>query len=530
MRLGTFSTALGLLLGLSIAESNLTTPQSSHQILQGDFKPPPVWENTNLVRTTNLEKGYVRETINVVVTNKDGSPQSEYYIPFDYDTMGKVGWLEVRDKKNADKEPYQVTTAALAAVLSSDRTASPYELISNHELSCTDHHRSTQYFVVHFSEPVHPKDQTTLSISYNILGALAPLPASIKQDEKQYLSYSFSAYVPSAYTTLKQKTNLKFPSADIPEFTSTTGLTSSTDPERQGSKFTYGTYDTSTIPLGTLHPVTVRYEFTQPILTCSLLERDLEVSHWGGNLAVEERYNLHNTGAKLSNHFSRVAWATSNFYMQSGQLATSALRELKVPLKAGSSDPYFTDDIGNVSTSRFRPNSLRDASLELKPRYPLFGGWHYSFRIGWNNALSSVLRHLKSAPDTYILSVPLLEGPRMPEGMQYEHFTFRIILPEGATITNYQLSNGNGVPAGEWEQSLHHTFMDTLGRTQLTYRAINVVDEVRDQGVEVLVTYRYTTMAAMRKPLSIVGAVFAVFCVAWAVGSVDTSIGRKAKS
>lgn len=120
----------------------------------------------------------------------------------------------------------------------------------------------------------------------------------------------------------------------------------------------------------------------------------------------------------------------------------------------------------------------------------------------------------------------------MPEGIQYEHFTFRIILPEGATITSYSLSpsNNSGVPAGEWEQSLHHTFMDTLGRTQLTFRAINVVDEVRDQGVEVLVTYKYTTMAAMRKPLSIVGAVFAVFCVAWAVGSVDTSIGRKAKS
>ena len=524
MRLGTFSTALGLLLGLSTAESNLTIPQSSHQILQGDFKPPPVWENTNLVRTTNLEKGYVRETINVVVTNTDGSPQSEYYMPFSYDAMSRVGWLEVRDKKNAEKEPYHVTTAALAAVLSSDGTA------------------STQYFVVHFPEPVHPKDQTTLSISYNILGALAPLPASIKQDEKQYLSYSFSAYVLSAYTTLKQKTNLKFPSADIPEYTTTTGLTSATDPERQGSKFTYGTYDTSNIPPGTAHPVTVRYEFTKPILTCSLLERDLEVSHWGGNLAVEERYNLHNTGASLSNQFSRVAWATSNFYMQSGQLATSALRELKVPLKPGSSDPYFTDDIGNVSTSRFRPNALRDASLELKPRYPLFGGWHYAFRIGWNNALSSFLRHLKSSSSssssgpgdsTYILAVPLLEGPRMPEGIQYEHFTFRLILPEGATITSYALSpsNNSGVPAGEWQQSLHHTFMDTLGRTQLTFRAINVVDEVRDQGVEVLVTYKYTTMAAMRKPLSIVAAVFAVFCVAWAVGSVDTSIGRrKAKS
>lgn len=126
MRLGVFSTALALVLGVSVADSNLTTPQSSQQILHGDFKPPQVWENTNLVRTTNLEKGYVRETINVVVTNKDKEPQSEYYIPFDYDMMGKIGWLEVRDKKNAEKDAFSVTTAALAAVLSEDGSSSQY--------------------------------------------------------------------------------------------------------------------------------------------------------------------------------------------------------------------------------------------------------------------------------------------------------------------------------------------------------------------------------------------------------------------
>ena len=209
--------------------------------------------------------------------------------------------------------------------------------------------------------------------------------------------------------------------------------------------------------------------------------------------------------------------------MQSGQLATSALRELKVPLKPGSVDPYFTDDIGNVSTSRYRPNAIRDASLELKPRYPVFGGWNYSFKIGWNNALSSFLRKLKTPADTYVLAVPLLEGPRMPEGIQYEHFTFRIILPEGASNVRYEIlgSKGEGVsaaPSAYWEQSLHKTFMDTLGRTELKLTAINMVDEVRDQGMEVLVTYQYTTISALRKPISIVLGVFGVFVVAWAVG------------
>lgn len=216
---------------------------------------------------------------------------------------------------------------------------------------------------------------------------------------------------------------------------------------------------------------------------------------------------------------------------QGGVGATTALRELKVPLKPGSVDPYFTDDIGNVSTSRYRPNTLRDASLELKPRYPVFGGWKYSFRIGWNNALSSFVRKLKSQSDTYILAVPLLEGPRMPEGIQYEQLRFRIILPEGSSNINYELSQGGetAMPRGGWEVGLHKSFMDTLGRTELVFSTTNVVDDVRDQGVMVYVTYTYGLGAALRKPVSIVAGMLGVFVVVWALGTVDVGIGKGGK-
>ena len=335
--------------------------------------------------------------------------------------------------------------------------------------------RPTQYYIIHFAEPLPPNSQITLSISYSLLSSLTPLPATVKQDGKQYLTYSFSAYAPSAYTTVKQKTRVKFPSTDIPEYTTTTGLTSATDPEKQGSTFSYGTYDTSKTPPGTKYPVTVRYEFTKPVLACSLLERDIEVSHWGGNLATEERYWLRHDGAQLSHPFSRVSWASAAYYNG----PTHALRELKVPLKPGSVDPYFTDDIGNVSTSHYRPNRFREASLELKPRYPLFGGWKYSFKIGWNNALSDSLRKLKQG-DTYALSVPFLEGPKMPEGVQYDRVELRVILPEGATNVKWETTGGTGLPILEPSLSLHRTFMDTLGRTELKLVAQNVVDDARD--------------------------------------------------
>ena len=74
-------------------------------------------------------------------------------------------------------------------------------------------------------------------------------------------------------------------------------------------------------------------------------------------------------------------------------------------------------------------------------------------------------------------------------------------------------------------QSLHKTFMDTLGRTELKLEATNVVDELRDASVAV--TYNYTTMSALRKPMSIIIGAIALFAVLAAVRSIDTSIGKK---
>ncbi|KAL8686168.1 MAG: hypothetical protein Q9218_007302 [Villophora microphyllina] len=86
--------------GAMQADSNLSEPLSSQQILPNTFKPPQVFQNVNLLRSTNLEKGYIRETVNVVIENIDSKPQDQYYIPFSADIIDKVGGLEIRDKKN----------------------------------------------------------------------------------------------------------------------------------------------------------------------------------------------------------------------------------------------------------------------------------------------------------------------------------------------------------------------------------------------------------------------------------------------
>ncbi|RMZ12605.1 hypothetical protein D0860_02902 [Hortaea werneckii] len=486
---------LGLTSLAAAADTNTT--HESRNILPATFKPPPHFRNVNLVRNINLEKSYPRETINVVVENVDAQPQREYYLPFEQGTLGRIGGLEAKDKK----EP--------------ERTGFTAEIVE------VDPYSSTEYYKITFPSGLPSKEQITLQITYYVLSALEPLPAHIGQLDKQYVLHTFSAYVPSAYTTLKQKTKLKLPTVDVPDVTTLPAdlnAEGKEDPQKQGTTFTYGPYGER--EAGATQEASVRYEFTRPLTHGKLLERDVEVSHWGGNIATEERHWLTNRAAALKNQFSRVQYQQSAYYNP----PTHALKDLRFPLTLGSVDAYFTDDVGNVSTSRFRTNA-RESNLELKPRYPVFGNWNYSFKVGWNIDLNNYLRHVKGGgSDSYILNVPFFEGPKQAEGVEYERVVTRIILPEGADNVRFQTS----VPLVSNTTSLHHTFMDTLGRTTITLTALNVVDEFRDR--DLLVTYDLPFGARFTKPLTISAGMLVVFALSWVVGNLDVSIGGKKKT
>ncbi|KAF7185812.1 Dolichyl-diphosphooligosaccharide--protein glycosyltransferase subunit 1 [Pseudocercospora fuligena] len=485
--------ALGLT-SIVAAESNLT--HESKNILPSAFAPPKHFRNVNLVRNINLEKSYPRETINVVIENIDSKEQSEYYLPFEQGLLGRIGGLEAKDKKEPAKGNLPVEVVGI------------------------DPFSTTEYYKISLPKALAPKEQQTLSITYYVLSALEPLPAQIEQNSEQYVLHKFSAYAPSAYITSKQKTKLKLPTTKAPDYTNLPAelnAEGNADPQKQGTTWTYGPYDER--EAGATQEVSVRYEFTRPLTHSKLLERDIEVSHWGGNIATEERHWLTNRAATLKNHFSRVQYAQSNYYNP----PTSALKEMRYPLSVGSVDAYFIDDIGNVSTSRFRTNK-RESNLEIKPRYPVFGGWNYSFKVGWNGDLPNFLRRTKAGSETFVLKIPFFEGPKQAEGLEYERIVTRVILPEGATNVNFETT----VPLVDNSTSFHRTFMDTIGRTTITLTAINVVDELRDR--DLIVTYDYPFSARFRKPLTITAGFAVVFVTAWVIGNLDVSIGKKQKS
>jgi hypothetical protein len=87
---------------LCAEKRNLTKPLTSRLILPSTFKPAQNFKNVNLVHIISLEKGYPKETINVVIENIASTPQDEYFIPFTAQQMETIGGLEVKDKKNVD--------------------------------------------------------------------------------------------------------------------------------------------------------------------------------------------------------------------------------------------------------------------------------------------------------------------------------------------------------------------------------------------------------------------------------------------
>lgn len=87
---------------LCAEKGNLTKPLTSRILLPSNFKPQQNFKNVNLLHSINLEKGYPKESINVVIENVASTAQDEYFIPFTSRQMETIGGLEAKDRKNPD--------------------------------------------------------------------------------------------------------------------------------------------------------------------------------------------------------------------------------------------------------------------------------------------------------------------------------------------------------------------------------------------------------------------------------------------
>ncbi|XP_053958963.1 dolichyl-diphosphooligosaccharide--protein glycosyltransferase subunit 1 [Anastrepha ludens] len=418
--------------------------------------------NKNVERSLDISSQLVKENIKITATNSDGKPISVYNFVVPAADHKNLAFISAKDENKKDlKFTKKFVDGDFLFTI-----AFPTSL-------------ATEVFTV---ETVYTKK-------------LIPHPSQIPQSGKQLVRYEGNLYFYSPYETNSQKINVLLSSANILSYTQIKPFNVASN------KIKYGPYEN--IAATANQSLVIHYENERPFLTTTRLERIIEVSHWG-NIAVKENIFMEHTGALLKGSFSR-------YEFQKDARSGHAIKSYKTFLPASASDVYYRDTNGNISTSNMR--ILRDSvELELRPRFPLFGGWKTQYTLGYN---IPSFEYLFNADDKYLLKMRLID--HIYNDMVIDEAEIKIILPEG--VSNIELTTPYPVKRGPNE--LHYTYLDTVGRPVITMYTKNLVE---NNIANFHLKYTFSKVSLLQEPLLVVAFFFIIFIIAIISMRLDFSI------
>eukprot|EP00093_Oithona_nana_P010989 10989.XXX_374591_372528_1 [CDS] Oithona nana genome sequencing. len=366
------------------------------------------------------------------------------------------------------------------------------------EVQVRDAPTGSGFYRIELKKALSPGEATTVEVDVLLAKALEMYPKEIIQRERQLVLYSGNHYVFLPYKCKSQTTKITLPSATVESYSKLkpVSMTEST--------ITYGPF--SNVEAYSSDDMTVHYENNNAFLVVSRLERVLEVSMWG-NIAVEETVDVRHNGAVLKGSFSRYEFQREN----SG---VSAVKSFKTFLPASANGVYYRDDIGNISTSAMR--ILDDAvELDLRPRFPLFGGWKTHYILGYN---VPSYEYLYNKGDDFVFNMRLLD--HVFDEMLVEEFVVKIILPEGSKVGKFEAP----FPTKRLPDSLHYTYLDIQGRPVVTIEGVNDLTEkhIMDFQLE----FQFSRYDMIREPLMLIVAFFVFFFLAFVYVRLDFSITK----
>jgi len=348
-------------------------------------------------------------------------------------------------------------------------------------------------FIFTFQSPLSSQ---VLNVEAVYTKNIIPHPEQIKQNEKQLVKYSGLLYLFSPYKTVTQRTSIKLSSSNILSHTQIKPFSAS------ANKIKYGPYEN--IEALSNETFFVHYENETPFMTVTHLERIIEVSHWG-NIAVKENILLEHSGAKLKGSFSRYEFQKDT---RSGQ---ASVKSYKTILPASAADVYYRDSNGNISTSNM--NVMRDAvELELRPRFPLFGGWKTQYILGYN--LPS-FEYLYNSNENYLLKMRVID--HIYDDMIVDEALIKVILPEGSSqielITPYAVHRN--------PNELYFTYLDTVGRPVVSFSKTNLIENhITDFDIK----YKFSKISLLQEPILLITFVFIIFILTIIFLRLDFSI------
>ncbi|VDM57883.1 unnamed protein product, partial [Angiostrongylus costaricensis] len=300
----------------------------------------------------------------------------------------------------------------------------------------------------------------------------------------KFVVYHGDAHYASAYPVMNEKTIVKTGSGK------TFSVTEVVPTNRENERVIYGPYKDQ--PAFRSEPIKIHYENNSPFVVATVVERWIEISHWG-NIAVEEHIELVHKGAELKGPFSRL-----DQQLDRRGLRQPALLYFTTVLPASAKDIYYRDVIGNISTSAVRPRS-DSVDVDIKPRFPLFGGWRTSYVIGYN---VPSFEYLYNKGHDYALRMRVLD--HIFDNVVVENLTIKIILPE--MVKKVRITTPYSMTRRPDE--LHSTYLDTTGRTVIVLQKANLVPE-HIQLFTLFYEFDYANM--IREPLIATAFFFALF-------------------
>ncbi|KAL7676349.1 hypothetical protein ACOME3_002603 [Neoechinorhynchus agilis] len=173
----------------------------------------------------------------------------------------------------------------------------------------------------------------------------------------------------------------------------------------------------------------VHYENNAPFLKVRDVVRYVEVTSFGDVIFRNQVNDLFHCGAKLSSGFSRQTHMFRSIKFASGQ-SDSAVEVFEMRLPQKSRHVFYRDHLGNISTSTVR-FSGKEMVLDLRPRFPLFGGWRTSYTVGYTLRRNLILRR---KGNEYKLRVRIMDS--LMDNQNVEHLELRIALPRESKIVD----------------------------------------------------------------------------------------------
>lgn len=335
---------------------------------------------------------------------------------------------------------------------------------------------------------------------------LEPYPREITQADRQLVVYQSRIYFPTKYLTEWQTTRVTLPTSTGVE--SFTKLKPTTQSDRT---ITYGPY--TSIP-GTIYkPVPpqevlrVHTENVGTFLAVTNLERSIQVSHWTGDIKIDEVIDVKHVGAQLKGSFSRYE------YQRDVNIPNQSIKSWNTILPLLAKDIYYRDEIGNISTSSVRKQS-KTQLVEIRPRFPLFGGWKTQYNLGYVLPPTKNLFSLDSSTSggkNYKLRIPFVDHIYNP--MTIDRAVVKVILPEGAC--NFELKVPYEVERGPDET--FYSYLDTTGRPVIVLSKNNLVSW-HIQDIEVV--YSFKTIYLLNEPLMVIATIFTLCLIV--IGLVRT--------